>query len=333
MVSHRGHAVAGALIVLALTAAGIFLYYEATNLHVFPTTDSLLVRVAIALAIGVAAILALRGLVGRIFLRVAGPRRASLAVSFFELAAYCVLAIVVLLIAGVSSIAVLAGGTFAGLVLGLAAQTVLSNVIAGVMLLFVRPMEPGERVTLSTWQYGLIAPAYPPKFYSNETLLVGLTGTVADVGIVYTSFRMDDGTRLKLPNSIVVQAAVFSHELSERWVRTKYELPPDLDPKPIVDALAKRLPDNNWVVRPELLKVYLASVTLTSSVVTIDAMCRGSMEDPPRSALLFEIREVVQAARAAAAPPGPKPSDGGPSPLGKTDSAPPHESAPTPGLP
>jgi small conductance mechanosensitive channel len=332
MVSQRAHAIAGALTIVALAVAGIALYYVATNLHVIPMSYSLAVRVAIALALGVAAIVIVRRLVIRVMVRVAGPRRASLAGSFFELAAYSVLALVVLVIAGVSSIEVLAGGTFAGLVLGLASQTVLSNVIAGIMLLFVRPMEPGERVTISTWQYGLIAPAYPPKFYSNETLLVGLTGTVVEVGIVYTSFRMDDGTRLRLPNSIVVQAAVFSHELSERWVRAKYELPPDIEPAPVLEALQEKLPDNNWVVRPELLRVYVTSVTLTSTVIAIDAMCRGNLEDPPRSSLLLEIRATVNDVRASMKP-SPPPASAGANPLGKTDSAPLHATSGTPGLP
>ncbi len=47
------------------------------------------------------------------------------------------LAVTVLLALGANAVALLAGGTFAGLVLGLAGQTVISNVIAGVSLLFV----------------------------------------------------------------------------------------------------------------------------------------------------------------------------------------------------
>jgi small conductance mechanosensitive channel len=300
VVSHRVHIAVAVLTVVALTIAGVGLYYLATVYHVIPTSYSLLVRLGIALALGVGAVVVIQGIVRRLAQRFLGPRRASLAVSFFQLVAYLVLAAVLLLLAGVSSIAVLAGGTFAGLVLGLAAQTVLSNVIAGVMLLFVRPFNPGERVTMATWQYSLIAPAYPPKFYSNDTLVPGYTGTIGDVGIVYTAIRMDDGTRVRIPNSIVVQAALFSHEMSERWVRTKYEIPPELDPQPLIADLEKRLPENNWVVRPELLKVYLASVTLTSQVIVVDAMCRGSMEDPPRSAILLDIRAAAQSWRDAA---------------------------------
>jgi small conductance mechanosensitive channel len=253
------------------------------------------VRVGITLAVGAAAIISIQKIITPVLNRHVGMRRASLTLSFYQLASYTILALAALLVAGVSSLALLAGGTFAGLVIGLAGQTVLSNVIAGIMLLFVRPIEPGERVTLTTWQYGLMAPGYPPKFYSQDTLIPGYTGVVQELGFVYTTVLLDEGTRMRLPNSILVQAAVLSHELSERWVRVRYELPAAVDPASVIAQLRARLPENTWVVRPELLRVWLASVTLTSSVITVDAMCRGSLEDPPRSAILLEIRSMVTA--------------------------------------
>jgi small conductance mechanosensitive channel len=287
-----GYAVA---VLVGLVLAGALLYHEAVTTGVVPASSAVYVRVGITLAVGVAAIVAIQRMLTPLLRRHVGMRRASLTMSFFQLAGYTIVALAALLVAGVSSLALLAGGTFAGLVLGLASQTVLSNIIAGIMLLFVRPIEPGQRVTVITSQYGLIVPSYPPKFYSQDTLIPGYTGTVQELGFIYTSLLLDEGTLLRLPNSILVQAAVLSHELSERWVRIRYELPASADPGPIIAQLQKHLPENTWVVRPELLRVYLASVTLTSSVITIDAMCRGNLEDPPRSAILLEIRSAVAA--------------------------------------
>lgn len=290
--SKIGYAVA---VLVGLVLVGLFLYQEALTAGLVPVSSTVYVRVGIALAVGVVVILAIERLIRPLLARHVSLRRASLALSFYRLAAYSLLGFSVLLVAGVSSLALLAGGTFAGLVLGLAGQTVLSNVIAGIMLLFVRPIEPGERVTLTTWQYGLIAPGYPPKFYSQDTLVPGYTGVVQEVGIVYTALLLDEGTTMRVPNSILVQAAVLSHELSERWVRIRYELPAAVDPAPILAQLQARLPENSWVIRPERLRVALASVTLSSSVIMVDAICRGSYEDPPRSALLLEIRSIVMA--------------------------------------
>jgi small conductance mechanosensitive channel len=291
--SHFRSIVLATVLVVGLVIVGLFLYQEALVAHVVPASSEVIVRLAITLALGVAAIVGVERLVLPVVTRHLTMPRASLAQSFFRLTSYTLLALALLLVAGVSSISLLAGGTFAGLVLGLAGQTVLSNVIAGIMLLFVRPMEPGERVTLTTWQYGLVVPGYPPKFYSQDSLVPGYTGVVQEVGIVYTALLTDEGTWMRIPNSILVQAAVLSHQLSERWVRIRYELPPNIDPATVLSQLQTRLPDNNWVVRPELLKVWLTSVTLTSSVITVDALCRGSFEDPPRSAILLEIRSIV----------------------------------------
>ncbi|MCW1299415.1 MAG: mechanosensitive ion channel family protein, partial [Candidatus Parvarchaeum sp.] len=73
---------------------------------------------------------------------------------------------------------ILLGGGFVGVVVGLAAQASLSNFFSGIVLLFSRPFNIGDRITLSTWQYGLIAPSYPPKFFSDDFLVPGYTGTV-----------------------------------------------------------------------------------------------------------------------------------------------------------
>ena len=54
---------------------------------------------------------------------------------------------------------------------------------------------------MTTWQYGLIAPTYPPKFYSQDTLIPGYTGTVSQIGIIYTVMRLDDGTTFRIPNN------------------------------------------------------------------------------------------------------------------------------------
>jgi small conductance mechanosensitive channel len=66
----------------------------------------------------------------------------------------------------------------AGLAIGLALQGTLSNVAAGVMLLFLRPFRVGEFI-----QAG------------------GLMGTVEEIGLFVTDFKTLDGNLLMVPNS------------------------------------------------------------------------------------------------------------------------------------
>ncbi len=77
----------------------------------------------------------------------------------------------------------------------------------------------------------------------------------------------------------------------------------------MIEAIRTRLAANPWVVRPDEMRIYLTSVTLTSSVIAVDALCRGSFEDGPRSSILLDIRMAVNALRA---PPPARPDRGGP---------------------
>jgi small conductance mechanosensitive channel len=216
-----------------------------------------------------------------------------------------------LYVAGVNGYALLAGGTFAGLVLGLAGQTVLSNVLAGILLILARPFEPGDRITLISSDYGLLMPSYPPKFYSNDFLAPGYTGTVRELGIIYTVVDLDEGPPARFPNSIVIQAMIVGHDLPDRWVRVRYELPPDRDPTPALGTIEEAVRSNSWVVDPRSVRVGIDQATSSSIMVRVDARCRGSFEEAPRSDIYLAILRALGppgARTSAAAPPGPGPA-------------------------
>ena len=287
---------------IALIAAGVGLLYIVDVFHLVPASYALLARVLITLVLGIVAV----ALVGRVVRRAAKTwmsyRRAGLVYSVYQFAAYVVLAFVLFAVAGVNGVALLAGGTFAGLVLGLAGQTVLSNLVAGIMLLFVRPFAPGDRVTLTTWQYSLIAPVYPPKFYSNDLLVPGYTGVVEELGLVYSRIRQDDGIRVRFPNNVLIQAAILSHNVTERWVRVKHEIPASIDAELLIPRVEETVRRSDWVVRPDSVRVQVHHATLGSYVISVDAVCRGNAEEPPRSALLIRIMKLVREMSAAPAP-------------------------------
>ncbi len=83
-----------------------------------------------------------------------------------------------------------AGGTVAALVIGIAAQQVLGNVFAGLVLLFARPYVPGERVRVHSGAMG-----GPHE------------GVVISVGLMYTTVVGDDGP-INMPNSALLASAV-----------------------------------------------------------------------------------------------------------------------------
>jgi small-conductance mechanosensitive channel len=224
------------------------------------------------------------------------PRRTSLVRSVVSFAAYILLAVVVIGEVGVGGVELLAAGGFLGIILGLASQTALANLVAGVVLLFVRPMAPQDRVTVTTWQYGLLAPTYPPKFYSQDFLIPGFTGQVVSLGIMYSDLRLDDGTLIKIPNNILIQAAVVVHPMEGRWVRVKYEVPPTVDPALLLPRVQEALAHDPWILEPERIQIHVNQATQAGYVISVDAHCRGTLEDPPRSSILMTLMAVVRAA-------------------------------------
>jgi hypothetical protein len=82
------------------------------------------------------------------------------------------------------------GGAITGVILGIAAQQSLNNVFAGLVLLIVRPVSVGQRISLRS---GPIGGPY--------------TGEVEDMTLTYVRLATDRGSLL-LPNSTILTAVI-----------------------------------------------------------------------------------------------------------------------------
>jgi small conductance mechanosensitive channel len=90
--------------------------------------------------------------------------------------------------AGVDLRALVVGGAFTAVVVGLAAQQTLGNLIAGTVLLTARPFRVGERVRLQ---------GSPGR----------VEGVVSSLGLLYTTLA-DGDDNVMVPNSVVLGCAV-----------------------------------------------------------------------------------------------------------------------------
>jgi small-conductance mechanosensitive channel len=82
------------------------------------------------------------------------------------------------------------GGTVIAVVIGVAAQQVLGNLFAGLVLLFARPYKPGEYIRIRSGALG-----GPHE------------GTVTVLGLLYTTIHSREGD-INIPNSALLAAAV-----------------------------------------------------------------------------------------------------------------------------
>lgn len=284
--------------VVAVILLGLILYYVVSAFVPLPVSTLVAIQVVVAAVLGYIAISLLARALRRLASRSFGAGTGATVSVAFRLLAYIGLSFLVLALLGVSGTALLAGGTFAGLVLGLAGTTVLSNVFGGVLLIVARPFEVGDRVTITTWQYGLVVPTLPGKFFSDDRFVPGYTGVVQDLSLTYTEVVLDDGPLMKIPNNVMVQAAVLKHA-TPRWVRTRYEVPGHPDPERLLAAVEAAVRRNAWIVDPYRVQVLLQAVTPTSTILTVDALCKSAFEDPPRSSILIDIVHASSAVTAA----------------------------------
>ncbi len=118
------------------------------------------------------------------------PATAATVSFLVQLVTLLVVIIVALRLMDVQTRAIAVGGALTAVVLGLAAQSTLGNVIAGMVLLGSRPFRVGQRVRLQGGSLGNV-----------------VEGTVAGIGLVYTTFARGNGTLL-VPNNSALSATV-----------------------------------------------------------------------------------------------------------------------------
>ncbi|WP_432825025.1 mechanosensitive ion channel family protein [Dactylosporangium sp. CA-092794] len=109
---------------------------------------------------------------------------------FVLLGGYLITALAVCDLLGVQLRQLLVGGAITGIVVGLAAQPVLGNLFAGLVLLFARPYVPGQQVRVMS---GAINGPH--------------VGVIVSAGLLYTMLETADGP-LNIPNSALLAAAV-----------------------------------------------------------------------------------------------------------------------------
>jgi small conductance mechanosensitive channel len=180
----------GALITLVLIGAVLFCFSERKTL--FPgyglevriATVILLVLMGWALARSLA-----RGFAPALYRRLE-PGTAGTIGFLLRLVTIVIATVVALRIAGLQPDTLAVGGGFTAVVVGLAAQQVLGNLLAGLVLITNRPFRVGERIRL---QAGVLA---------------GQTeGIVGQLGLFYTTL-VSGADRILVPNGVLIQCAV-----------------------------------------------------------------------------------------------------------------------------
>jgi len=180
--------VAFGLIALAALIAG----HEVGGLHT-PAVRARLIAYGCAVLVagfGVAASRTAAREVHRVVVARAGEPAGTPLRLVVMLGGYLIAAISVCDLIGLHLGQLLVGGAITGIILGLAAQPVLGNLFAGLVLLFARPYVPGQQVRVMS---GAINGPH--------------LGVIVSAGLLYTVLDTADGP-LNIPNSSLLASAV-----------------------------------------------------------------------------------------------------------------------------
>lgn len=156
---------------------------------------------------------------------------------------------------------ILVSAGFLGVVIGLAAQSTLSNFIAGIYLLASNTIEPNDHVVLHTWQYTM-----QPQSYPHDKFVPGFAGTIEAIGVLYTKMINEEGVPVYVPNNIVAQALIINyHRAKEHMRRIQFDISLNV-PFDTVEKQTKAIMDKYKV---ELYTIKVEYLHLSLYVVTI----------------------------------------------------------------
>jgi small conductance mechanosensitive channel len=127
---------------------------------------------------------------GPVLMKRLEPGTAGTVGFLIRLATLALTVLVALRLAGLRPETVAVGGAITAVILGLAAQQTVGNLIAGTVLLSARPFRVGDRVRMHA---GGVAGT--------------VEGAVASLGLLYTTLA-NGADRIMIPNSVVLSAAV-----------------------------------------------------------------------------------------------------------------------------
>lgn len=240
------------LALLASIAVAIFLLY---NLGVVPEEVGTVVQAkylyaALALAGGIWIVRYVAFKLKEVLEPKIGVRVYALT-NVVKLVGYTLTILVSIGLLGVGFDVLLVGGAFSGLVIGLAAQPVLGNFFAGILIIATKYVEPGDDVRISTWHIPYQWAFLPGhKFFSPDFIYVGYRGRVVEVGFIYTTIVDENGREVRIPNSIMLDAAVIDY--SPTWSKeitytVRYEFPITMDPDIVLERVKEALSDMRCV--------------------------------------------------------------------------------------
>lgn len=285
----RRTAILGGLLFLVAAGLSILLNHQSGPLALIPHPFRDPARAMVVLVIGSAVSLILERFLFRSRLPGVPARQVTVFRFLSRLVLYVAVVLSVVAAFGASVSSVLFGSAFLTVILGLAGQSMLGNILAGVWLVVFHPFDVGDRIEFMTWQYPVLMPSFP-----HESLMPTHTGTVVDINLMYTTVAFDSGLRYALPNGILVQAAVANRSrLERRRLRIRVDIKLTTPPADILERVRERLVRELPHPTVDSLEVLVADIGPDSYGIVIHVMHGDYTDDLLRSRILYQVANLL----------------------------------------
>jgi small-conductance mechanosensitive channel len=150
---------------------------------------------------------------------------------------------------GVSLSSLLVAGGFAGLVVGLASQQAVSNLVSGMFLLLEQPLRVGDPVSVG-----------------------GVGGIVADINIFSTRIRTWDGYIVRMPNSSIYNSSITNYARTRaRRVELKIGVSYGSDLSRAIEALRSLMEEHPFCLVNPAPEIFVEDYG--DSAVILNARC------------------------------------------------------------
>ena len=210
-------------------------------------------------------------------LSLGGPKHeATMRAKLFYYSFLTVAFLLALNFAGISAklSALIAAIGITGIVLGFAAQTVVSNFISGVFMYFDRPLQIGDAVKVEN---------------------VG--GVVEDLRILSTRIRSWDGTLVRIPNEKLFNSNIVNlMRYPARRVDVSVGISYDSDVEKALDVIKKTLDDIPLVLAEPEPVVYVDDLADSAVVISIRAWAPSEKWFEVRKEILEKVKKALDGA-------------------------------------
>jgi small conductance mechanosensitive channel len=164
-----------------------------------------------------------------------------------------------------------------GLAIGLALQGTLSNVAAGLMLLFLRPFEVGDHVEAG-----------------------GAEGVVLGIDLFHTNLRTTDGVDIVIPNGSILSGTIKNMStFPERIISTTFALPADVDAAKALGFVRETLAAQPMIAHERENSVSVKSIAGGGIEIQISAWVKNEHYRDARTDLLLAIKDRFLKAKIA----------------------------------